>query len=67
MKKIFTWLAFRKKALCAGIVAFGGAFSLALDDNAVSLKEWVAIIIATVVGYSGTYAAENSPTDGLDK
>ena len=49
------------KAVAAAVVAAGTSLSFALDDGQLTAIETIAVVIATLVAYAGTWAVPNAP------
>jgi hypothetical protein len=47
------------KAAYASLVAFLGTLGTAFTDGGVSSQEWIAIALATVLAFGGTYGISN--------
>jgi hypothetical protein len=54
------------KAIYAGAIAFLGTLGTAFTDGGVSGQEWIAIALATILAFGGTYGLSNPqvPDDG---
>lgn len=51
------------KAVVGAVVAGLGVLLTALDDDAVSASEWVAVAIATLTALAAVWAVPNRPAD----
>ena len=51
------------KAISAGVLAFGAAFSVAIQDVNVTTAEWVNIAIAAVLAGIAVWAVPNKAPD----
>jgi len=57
---VMEWIRYVAKAITAGVLAFGGLFTVAIVDGVVDTGEWVAIVVATVVAVLGVFLVPNS-------
>lgn len=51
------------KALVAAAVTAGTALVAALDDNTVTMAEWITVAVAALSALSLTYVVPNGPSE----
>lgn len=51
------------KAILGALAAFLTAIATALDDNTISMQEWITAVVALIIAGGVVFRVPNKPTD----